>query len=201
MGVAVRMAVPRHAHPTACRATRNATRATGRRGGPPIAYVNARLLDPASGLDAPGGVLVARRRHRRSRPASLRASARLDGTRGGRLRRRCAWRPASSTCACSCASPARSTRRPSPPRAAAAAAGGVTSMVALPNTEPVIDDPSLVEFDRAARARDEPGQDLRLCRADHAASPAREIDRDRPAGRGRRASASPTASRRSPTRG
>ena len=31
----------------------------GTRGGPPIAYVNARLIDPASGLDTLGGAVIA----------------------------------------------------------------------------------------------------------------------------------------------
>ena len=34
-------------------------RVAGRRGGPPIAYVNARLIDPAAGIDVRGGVVVA----------------------------------------------------------------------------------------------------------------------------------------------
>ncbi|MBI3452388.1 MAG: hypothetical protein HY057_06065, partial [Rhodospirillales bacterium] len=33
--------------------------APGARGGPPIAYVNARLLDPANGRDESGGVVIA----------------------------------------------------------------------------------------------------------------------------------------------
>ena len=45
---------------------------------------------------------------------------------------------------------------------AAAAAGGVTSMACLPNTDPPIDDPAMVEFvARRARQR-EAGQGLPL---------------------------------------
>jgi dihydroorotase len=50
--------------------------------------------------------------------------------------------------------------------AAAAAAGGITAMVTLPNTEPVIDDVRRREF-IARRAREtSAGEDLRLCRGD-----------------------------------
>ena len=65
----------------------------------------------------------------------------------------CASRPALSTCGCSCASPAPSTSRSIESGSRAAAAGGVTTMVALPNTEPPVDDVSVVEF-LARRARE-----------------------------------------------
>ncbi len=48
----------------------------------------------------------------------------------------------------------------------AAAAGGVTSMVCLPNTEPIIDDVAGVRIHRPARARDQAREDLLLRRAD-----------------------------------
>ena len=49
--------------------------------------------------------------------------------------------------------------------AGAAAAGGVTSMVCLPNTDPIIDDVAGRRVHRAARPRDASGQGLLLCRA------------------------------------
>ncbi len=55
----------------------------------------------------------------------------------------------------------------------AAAAGGVTTMVALPNTDPVIDECALVEF--VARRAREIGldQDPHLCRRDQGPQRAR----------------------------
>ena len=76
-----------------------------------ILFVGARLLDPATGLDAPGDLLVrdgliADDRHR-PRPPRGRPDA--------RRRRRSASPPAWSTCAPPSASRAPSTARPSPP--------------------------------------------------------------------------------------
>ena len=55
----------------------------------------------------------------------------------------------------------------------AAAAGGVTTIVVMPNTDPVIDEPSLVDFikRRAAGHRESAG--AADGGADHAVSPAR----------------------------
>ena len=68
MGVAVRMAVPRRADPAPARG--------GRLSRPRRWSSTRRLLDPASGLDAPGGLLVVRRPDRRARPGVTAALAR-----------------------------------------------------------------------------------------------------------------------------
>jgi dihydroorotase len=127
--------------------------APGSKGGPPIAYVNARLLDPASGLDSLGGVVVndgvvADLGHHLSRASAL-------GTQGIEA----------FDCKGACLAPGlvdmrTQLREPGEEHketfasaSDAAAAGGVTSMVSLPNTKPVIDDAALVES-IARRARE-----------------------------------------------
>ena len=77
---------------------------------------------------------------------------------GGRASRRStapapASRPAWSTCARSSREPGEEHKETFATASQAAAAGGVTSMVSLPNTKPVIDDSALVEF-IARRARE-----------------------------------------------
>ena len=116
-------------------------------------FINARLIDPASGLDEPGGLLV---------------SDGLIADLGGHLRRNAPDgipRRMSSTARAMCSAPASSMRRCSPASPAyehretlktashAAAAGGVTTIVVMPDTEPVIDQVALVDFIQR-RARD-----------------------------------------------
>ena len=115
-----------------------------------IAFVNARLLDPATGLDAPGGLIV---------DGEVIASVGSHVTQ--------AQIPAGVAvidCGGLCLAPGLvdmrvQVREPGEEhketlRSAgeSAVAGGVTSMVCLPNTEPVIDDVATVEF-VARRAR------------------------------------------------
>ncbi len=64
----------------------------------------ARLLDPASGLDAIGDLLI-----EGERIAAVGGIIAASDARDGRWPRGCAWPPVSSTCACNCASPAPST--------------------------------------------------------------------------------------------
>jgi dihydroorotase len=110
-------------------------------------FRNARLLDPASGLDERGDLLVEDGRIAAlGRPGAATAAEIVD-------------------CAGACLAPGLvdmrvELREPGAEHqesmetgAAAAVAGGVTTMVALPNTEPVIDDMALVEF-VARRSRD-----------------------------------------------
>ena len=120
----------------------------------PTAYVNARLLDPASGLDAPGSLLV---------EGETIAAIGHDLYRDGR-----AWRAPEGAktvdCKGLCLAPGLVDIRVLPGEPGdehketlasagrAAVAGGVTSMVCLPNTTPVIDDMSVAEF-IARRAR------------------------------------------------
>jgi len=120
-------------------------------GGPPSAFINARLLDPVRGIDVQGGLLVDD-----GRIAGLGPTLFNDGI------------PAQATvidCAGLCLAPGlvdlrAELREPGfehqetfATGSQAAAAGGITSLVCLPNTEPVIDDVSLVEYIRR-RARE-----------------------------------------------
>ena len=108
-----------------------------------------KLADPARPRDRPGvGPRRARRRRDRGRPH------RRDRPRAGRLRcRPHASTPAAASCCrawsisrCACASPATSTRACSKSELKAAAAGGVTSLVCPPDTDPPLDEPGLVEM-------------------------------------------------------
>ena len=115
---------------------------------PPLAFVNARLLDPATGLDAKGGSLLV-----------------IDGriaAIGGDVR------PAKGTeiidCGGHCLAPGLVDMRAFlgepgfeeketlATAGRAAAAGGVTTLVSQPQTDPVMDEPALIGF-MAQRAR------------------------------------------------
>jgi len=110
-------------------------------------FRNARLLDPATGLDQAGDVLV--------EDGRIVALGRVGG----------AGDAEAIDCAGACLAPGlvdmrAELREPGAEHqesmqsgALAAVAGGVTTVVALPNTEPVIDDMALVEF-VARRSRD-----------------------------------------------
>lgn len=120
----------------------------------PTAYLNARLLDPASGLDAPGSLLV---------EGETIAAVGKDLYRDGR-----SWRAPEGADAVDCkglclapglvdirvftGEPGDEHKETLLSAGRAAVAGGVTSMACLPNTTPVIDDMSVVEF-IARRAR------------------------------------------------
>ncbi|MHA1568202.1 MAG: dihydroorotase, partial [Alphaproteobacteria bacterium] len=116
-----------------------------------IAYVNARLVDPASGLDAPGGLLA---------DGGVIADFGPDLFAGG---------PPTDAeivdCGGQCLAPGLvdmrvQLREPGQEHketigtaSRAASAGGVTAMACLPNTTPPIDDVAVVEF-VARRARE-----------------------------------------------
>ena len=115
-----------------------------------VTFINARLIDPASGRDEPGGVLV------------------RDGTiadLGGQLRRNApeATRVIDCKGYVLCpglidmqvftGEPGQEHRETLKTASQAAAAGGVTTMVVMPDTEPVIDQVALVDFIQR-RARD-----------------------------------------------
>ncbi len=114
------------------------------------AFLNARLMDPASGRDEPGGLLV------------------RDGVIadiGGHLRRNAPERTRIVDCRghvlCPglidmqvfTGEPGQEHRETLKTASHAAAAGGVTTMVVMPDTEPVIDQVALVDFVQR-RARD-----------------------------------------------
>ncbi|MEQ8195753.1 MAG: dihydroorotase [Rhodospirillales bacterium] len=114
------------------------------------AFVNARLLDPASKLDAPGAVLC-----EGELIADFGPDLFADGVPDGIETVDCA-----GLCLCpglvdirvQLREPGYEHKGTIASDGAAAVAGGITSMVCLPNTQPVIDDMSVVEF-MARRAR------------------------------------------------
>jgi dihydroorotase len=116
----------------------------------PIALVNARLIDPASGLDALGGVLIADGIVADLGP-HIAAGAAGDAEIvdcGGRV-----LAPGLVDVMVFAGEPGHEHRETLATASRAAAAGGVTTIVCMPDTEPVIDDVALVDFIRR-RARD-----------------------------------------------
>lgn len=109
-----------------------------------IAFRNARLIDPASGLDAKGGLLVENGRIADVGPRLFNDAEPNDpeviDCRGLVLA------PGLIDCRVFTGEPGAEHRESLESASAAAASGGVTSMVVMPNTDPVIDEPSLVDF-------------------------------------------------------
>ncbi|MPY74485.1 MAG: amidohydrolase family protein [Alphaproteobacteria bacterium] len=117
------------------------------------AYLNARLLDPASGLDAPGALLV-----QDGQIADLGPDLFKDGAPSVGQVVDCeglCLAPGLVDMRVQLREPGEEHKETIHTAGAAAAAGGVTTMVSLPNTHPVIDDVSVVEFiaRRAQEAR------------------------------------------------
>jgi dihydroorotase len=115
------------------------------------AFIDARLIDPASGYDGPGGLLVDGETITDVGPHVTRASLgdghELIDCAGlclapGLIDMRVQFRE-----------PGEEHKETIDSVSRAAAAGGVTSIVGLPNTEPVIDDVAVAEF-VARRARE-----------------------------------------------
>lgn len=129
---------------------KSAATATTRKTAEPTAYINARLLDPDSGRDEPGGVTVE------------------DGVItdiGGHLRRNAPsgyevvdcnghiLSPGLIDAQVFTGEPGSEHRETLKTASFAAAAGGVTTIVVMPDTDPVIDQVALVDFIQR-RARD-----------------------------------------------
>ncbi len=116
----------------------------------PIAYVNARLLDPASGLDGTGALFTEGRRI-----ADLGPNLFADGVPEGIEVVDCAGHclaPGLVDMHVHLREPGHEHKETLATGGRAAAAGGVTTMACMPNTDPVIDDIALVEFiERRAR--------------------------------------------------
>ena len=108
-----------------------------------VAYINARLLDPATGLDTKGGLLSEGEIIADVGPGLATKKAAPKGAKV-------------VDCGGKCLSPGLVDMRIEigdlASTAEAAVSGGVTSAVCLPNTDPVIDDMTVVEF-VARRAR------------------------------------------------
>ncbi|MBN2751923.1 MAG: dihydroorotase [Rhodospirillaceae bacterium] len=114
-----------------------------------IAYINARLLDPATGLDAIGGLLTDGETIAaigETVPSSLPADADVIDCKGLCLA------PGLVDMRVQLCEPGAEHKETIVSAGRAAVAGGVTSMVCLPNTDPVIDNDAVVEF-VARRAR------------------------------------------------
>ncbi|HMR30796.1 MAG TPA: dihydroorotase [Geminicoccaceae bacterium] len=116
----------------------------------PVLFANARLLDPATGLDAVGGLLVKDGRIADLGPGVTAESgpddAELVDAAGLCLA------PGLVDMRVRLGEPGHEHKERFESGCATAAAGGVTSMACLPDTVPPIDDPAMVEF-VARRAR------------------------------------------------
>ena len=109
-----------------------------------VAYLNARLLDPASGLDTTGALLI-----EDGKIADFGAELFKDGAPSVSAVIDCEGRclaPGLIDMRVQLREPGEEHKETIETASRAAAAGGVTTMVALPNTTPVIDDVSVVEF-------------------------------------------------------
>ncbi len=110
------------------------------RAAPRTAYVNARLIDPASGLDAPGGLLS-----EDGLIADFGSGLFADGAPENAETIDCRGRvlaPGLVDMRVRLRDPGHEHREAT----VSAAAGGITTIIVLPNTDPVIDSVALVEF-------------------------------------------------------
>jgi dihydroorotase len=117
----------------------------------PLALVNARLVDPASKRDEMGGLLVEDGIIREIGPQIARGQAPAEAEIvdcGGHV-----LAPGLVDMRVQLREPGEEHQETIETGSLAAAAGGVTSMVCLPNTDPIIDDVAGVEF-IARRARE-----------------------------------------------
>ncbi len=109
-----------------------------------LAFVNARLIDPAERLDATGALLVEDECIGDIGPRlfndALPADAEIVDCKGMVLA------PGLIDMRVFTGEPGSEHRETLESASRAAAAGGVTTMIVMPNTDPVIDEPSLVDF-------------------------------------------------------
>jgi dihydroorotase len=117
----------------------------------PIAFVNARLVDPATGYDGPGALIaengVIAAVSREVGFADLSPDIRQIDCNGDMLA------PGLVDLRVKTGEPGAEPKETLKSAARAAAKGGVTSIVVQPDTEPAVDDPSVVDF-ILRRARD-----------------------------------------------
>lgn len=116
-----------------------------------VAYINARLLDPNSNFDGPGGVLtdgekIADFGAHLHKPTGLGDDVQIVDCKGKCLA------PGLVDMRVQLREPGEEHKGTLHSAGISATSGGITSMVCLPNTTPVIDDMSVVEF-VARRAR------------------------------------------------
>lgn len=118
----------------------------------PVVFTNARVVDPSRDLDAPGTVIVADRRIVAAGPEAERAArppgAEIVDCAGAIVA------PGLVDMRVFVGEPGAEHRETIASASQAAAAGGVTTIVTMPDTDPVIDEVALVDF-ILRRARDE----------------------------------------------
>ncbi len=130
--------------PARAGARRAASKAADAASPPRTAYVNARLLDPASGLDGPGALLT-----EGATIADLGPRLFADGVPEGVAAVDCRGHclaPGLVDMRVQLREPGEEHKETMMTAGLAAADGGITAMACLPNTKPVIDDAALVEF-------------------------------------------------------
>ncbi len=123
-----------------------------------IAYINARLIDPASELDAPGALLTEGSKIA-AMGADLFAGPNSEGPPTDAEIVDCGGKclaPGLVDMRVQLREPGDEHKETIASASEAALAGGVTAMACLPNTDPVIDDEAVVEF-VARRAREVKG--------------------------------------------
>ena len=117
----------------------------------PIAFLNARLVDPASGFDGPGSLMTSGGKivevTHGDGPKSPSPDFRQVDCQGAMLA------PGLIDLRVKTGEPGSEPKETLKSAARAAAAGGVTSIVVQPDTDPAVDDPSVVDF-ILRRARD-----------------------------------------------
>jgi len=117
----------------------------------PTAYLNARLIDPDSGYDGPGAVIVAE-----GVIADVAHRPRLDGLSADVQVVDCAGAaliPGLIDIRVKTGEPGAEPKETLKSASRAAAAGGVTSIVIQPDTDPAVDEPAVLDF-ILRRARD-----------------------------------------------
>src|SRR5688500_13717593 len=117
----------------------------------PVLFANARVVDPSRGIDARGAVLVSG-----GRIVAAGADAHNQGAPDGAEIVECrgaAIVPGLVDMRVFVGEPGGEHRETLETASRAAAAGGVTTIITMPDTDPVIDDPALVDF-TLRRARD-----------------------------------------------
>ena len=117
----------------------------------PLALLNARLIDPAAGTETRGGLLIID-----GVIADLGGAVTRDSVPADAEIIDCAGdmvAPGLIDMRAFVGEPGAEHRETMASASAAAAAGGVTTMVAMPDTHPVVDDPAVVDFIKR-RARD-----------------------------------------------
>lgn len=137
----------------------------------PLAFVNARLADPETGRDGPGALLV-----RDGRIAEVRAGGGFDGLSGDVEVLDCDGQvlsPGLVDLRVKTGEPGAEQKETLESAAQAAVAGGVTTLVVQPDTDPPVDDPAMVDFIRRR------GRDLGLARIHVAGAATRGLEGER----------------------